>query len=277
MATNRRSVQKRADAKRADSRDRNWTLVVYPDSAPENWRQILDSYAVPWAASPLHDADENADGGEKKAHWHVLITFRTMKSYAQVAEIAAELNAPIPQICKNTVGMTRYFVHADNPEKHQYDRADIDVHNGFNASRAFDTAAALSADERMTILFEAMEWCDQNQIVRVKDLLDEARRPEKRETWGKVMVTSSGLFVMREYINGIWQALQEAREREYAEKYVKKPAKETENEDALLQECQNLPKTENTDLEKPKKEKKFFGFFNSENYQPEEQLPMFDE
>ncbi|MFK5220012.1 Rep family protein [Lactococcus cremoris] len=29
-------------AKKVDSRARNWSLVVYPESAPENWRDILD-------------------------------------------------------------------------------------------------------------------------------------------------------------------------------------------------------------------------------------------
>ena len=56
-------------AKKADSRARNWSLVVYPESAPENWRDILDDYHIPWVESPLHDKDINPDGEIKKAHW----------------------------------------------------------------------------------------------------------------------------------------------------------------------------------------------------------------
>ncbi|HBM8385896.1 TPA: replication protein, partial [Enterococcus faecium] len=28
--------------KTKDERTRNWTFVVYPESAPENWREFLD-------------------------------------------------------------------------------------------------------------------------------------------------------------------------------------------------------------------------------------------
>ncbi|MDU7039740.1 MAG: Rep family protein, partial [Lactococcus lactis] len=62
-------------AKKKDTRTRNWTFFVYPESAPSNWREILDSYHVPWIESPLHDKDVNSDGEIKKAHWHVLLMF----------------------------------------------------------------------------------------------------------------------------------------------------------------------------------------------------------
>ena len=41
---------------------RDWTFVVYPESAPENWRTILDETFMRWVESPLHDKDVNADG-----------------------------------------------------------------------------------------------------------------------------------------------------------------------------------------------------------------------
>ncbi|HDT7711324.1 TPA: replication protein, partial [Enterococcus faecium] len=48
--------------KTKDERTRNWTFVVYPESAPENWREFLDELHVPWVESPLHDKDVNPDG-----------------------------------------------------------------------------------------------------------------------------------------------------------------------------------------------------------------------
>ncbi|WP_225354628.1 Rep family protein, partial [Ligilactobacillus murinus] len=56
-----------------DDRARTWTFIVYPESAPENWRDLLDEYHVPWVESPLHDKDINPDGTVKKAHWHVIL------------------------------------------------------------------------------------------------------------------------------------------------------------------------------------------------------------
>ena len=50
---------------------RAWTFIVYPDSAPDDWRDILDDLHIPWCESPLHDKDQNPTGEQKKAHWHV--------------------------------------------------------------------------------------------------------------------------------------------------------------------------------------------------------------
>lgn len=49
-----------------ETRTRSWTFVLYDDSAPKDWRDRLDEYHIPWAESPLHDQDENADGTPKK-------------------------------------------------------------------------------------------------------------------------------------------------------------------------------------------------------------------
>lgn len=38
---------------------RDWAFVVYPESAPENWREILDETRMRWIESPLHDKDFN--------------------------------------------------------------------------------------------------------------------------------------------------------------------------------------------------------------------------
>lgn len=61
--------------KSKDQRARMWTFVVYPESAPENWRDILSDYHIPWVESPLHDKDVNPDGEVKKAHWHIILFF----------------------------------------------------------------------------------------------------------------------------------------------------------------------------------------------------------
>lgn len=84
-------------AKVKDNRTRNWTFVVYPESAPDNWREIIDEYHTPWIESPLHDKDVNPDGEIKKAHWHVMMMFPTNKSYDQIREITMKLRSPNPQ------------------------------------------------------------------------------------------------------------------------------------------------------------------------------------
>ena len=36
-------------------RSSKWSFICYPDSAPDNWREILKAYHIPFAVSPLHN------------------------------------------------------------------------------------------------------------------------------------------------------------------------------------------------------------------------------
>ena len=38
---------------------RNWTFLVYPESAPADWVSKLQATGLPVAISPLHDKDIN--------------------------------------------------------------------------------------------------------------------------------------------------------------------------------------------------------------------------
>src|SRR5699024_1690594 len=73
---------------------RDWTFIVYPESAPENWRTVLDETHLRWIESPLHDKDVNADGEVKKEHYHILIIFDGPVTAKQVTKITEQLNTP---------------------------------------------------------------------------------------------------------------------------------------------------------------------------------------
>ena len=68
-------------------RTRNFATVVYPESAPENWQDILSEQFVPAFISPLHDKDINPTGEPKKPHYHVVIMFDSTKTSEQAKEI----------------------------------------------------------------------------------------------------------------------------------------------------------------------------------------------
>lgn len=113
-------------AVRKDKRGRNWWFVVYPDSLPDHWVEILDDLHVPAFISPLHDHDINADGEPKKPHYHVILMFDGNKSFEQIQEISKDvLHGTIPQRIDHLRGTVRYLIHMDNPEKYQYDVKDI--------------------------------------------------------------------------------------------------------------------------------------------------------
>lgn len=124
-----------------DKRFRNWSLLVYPESAPADWVEQLDAECIPWVQSPLHDSDvwtpdderacaEHKAGTPKKAHWHVALMFSGKVGLERVKAIADKLNAPCPKNINDIRAMVRYFAHLDSPEKHQYDPANIEAHCG---------------------------------------------------------------------------------------------------------------------------------------------------
>lgn len=111
---------------------RNWAFVIYPDSLPDGWLDILIQTGLPIAISPLHDKDLDPTGSPKKPHYHVICCYSGPTSYNVVKSLTDSLHAPIPQPLEQVRGYFRYLTHKDNPEKAQYLDSDIRYLNGFN-------------------------------------------------------------------------------------------------------------------------------------------------
>ena len=126
----------------SEKRSNNWTFVVYPgDSLPDNYLNIIQNWHIPTLLSPIHDKDLNGDLTEKKKHIHIILYFGVgaNKSYSQVLEYSKQLNGTIPQIVNNSRALIRYFIHLDNPEKHQYKKQDLITISGFDIGDAFSS------------------------------------------------------------------------------------------------------------------------------------------
>lgn len=178
----------------SDERTRNWTAIVYPDSAPENWREILDDQHIQWAESPLHDLDTNADGELKKAHWHIVLAFEGKKSREQIISILAPLHCPSPQYCHSLTGATRYLVHMDNPEKAQYSVSGIVAHGGFDLAKALEPTSA----RRYELIKEMQAWCLDTGCIEFSDLLDHAA-DQHADDWFPLLCDSAA-YVMQAYL-----------------------------------------------------------------------------
>jgi len=111
---------------------RYWVFILYPESAPTNWRDILQETGLQCAISPLHDKDLDPTGEPKKAHYHVICCYSGPTTYNSVKGLTESLCAPIPQPLEQVRGMYRYFTHMDNPEKFQYPESEITTINGFS-------------------------------------------------------------------------------------------------------------------------------------------------
>ena len=177
-----------------ESRTRNWMIVVYPDSAPSNWRDVLDELHIEWVESPLHEYDSNATGEVKKPHWHVLLMFGGVKSYEQVMEVIQPLRCPIPQRCHNAKAMVRYMAHLDNPDKHQYSVSDIVAHGGVDISELLRP----SSSERYALIREMVAFVKDKGITEFQDLMDYASM-ERFDDWFPLLCDNSA-YVVGQYI-----------------------------------------------------------------------------
>ena len=172
-------------------RTRNWGFIMYPDSAPTNWREILVDYHVNIVISPLHNNDVNATGEPKKPHWHVVIMFDSVKTIKQAEEISKSVNGTIPIVCQSLNGMIRYLVHKDNPEKAQYSRDDIINIGSYNIDEAFKT----SIDKYNTIgaMIDYIEEHDETEFYKFMLYCK-----DNNQEWFRSLCDSS--YVIREYI-----------------------------------------------------------------------------
>ncbi|KFN89009.1 replication protein [Tetragenococcus muriaticus] len=179
---------------KGQGRTRSWTCVVYPESAPANWRDIIDDLHIEWIESPLHDKDINADGEIKKSHWHLLFLFNSVKSYEQVLEITESVNATIPQKAQSAKGLVRYMIHLDNPEKYQYDKKDIIGHGGADVAELLKP----NSSDRYALIKEMAIFIKDNNVVEFTELFDYALS-QRYDDWFPLLCDNSA-YVLGQYI-----------------------------------------------------------------------------
>lgn len=126
-------------------RSYNWATVVYPESCPQNFRELVAVVPCAWyAISPLHDSDVLEDGSPKKPHYHILFHFSTTKSHSQFSEIILPFGGVGKEKVKNWIGYFRYLVHADDRDKFQYSYNDIDS-NKMDYMKIFDKSQSVDS------------------------------------------------------------------------------------------------------------------------------------
>lgn len=134
----------RENAKNINGRSDRITFMLYPDSAPADWRSRLENTGVAIAVSPFHNRDIDRGKTEpKKAHWHVMALYEepVLKSSAFLT-FARALEGPNGPEALSTVveikhlnGLYDYLTHSTDKAredgKAQYDPKDILLFNGF--------------------------------------------------------------------------------------------------------------------------------------------------
>jgi len=189
---------------------RNWACIVYPESAPKDWRDILQQSGLQCAISPLHK-DLNPDDTEKKPHWHVILCYSGPTSYNAVKSLTDRLCGSIPQALEQVRGYYRYLTHKDNPEKVQYDERDIESINGFNISDFVD----LTRSEVAALKRSIQQYIRANNISEYVVLLDQLL---DSEMLAEHDVASSNTMLFTAYITSRRYHLASIAKKEAAEK-----------------------------------------------------------
>lgn len=216
MATNKKSVQRKADAKRAGKRARAYTAIIYEDSATVNWLLILRELLVECLVSPYHDKDVNPDGTPKKPHWHIVVSFKYPVSYAKAKEIFDQIGAVVPPEKQCRVRdfrqMARYLCHMDQPDKFQYSIDDVVCIGSIDYQ-----SLVMSNTDEDAMLSEIQEVMDELQLTAYSQVVRYAKR--NRREWLH-LINRKFTRQISEYAKGINLELEKGCRNEYGTPFL---------------------------------------------------------
>ena len=173
-------------------RTRNFATVVYPESAPDGWQNVLSDQFVPAFISPIHEDDLNPTGEKKKPHYHVMIMYDSVKTVDQARELFTLIGGVGCEIVQSVRGYARYLCHLDNPEKAQYSPDDVRCLCGAD----YTNVIGLVTDKYKAIR-EMIDFCITNNVYSYAILLEYCSI--HRGDWFRVLC-DNGTVVIKEYL-----------------------------------------------------------------------------
>lgn len=176
----------------AQSRTRNFACVVYPESAPTDWLEILKSHKVPCFVSPLHCDDVNPTGELKKAHYHVMILFDSVKTMEQARVVFESFGGVGCEVVKSIRGYARYLCHLDNPEKAQYLIDDVQSLFGADYNDVISCASDRYAVIQEIIFYITTSGCNSFASLMLYAI-------DNQPTWYRALCDNSA-YIVKEFI-----------------------------------------------------------------------------
>ena len=158
------------------SRSLNFVTLIYPEhyKTTSDLYECLDNLHCQAILSPLHDRDKKDDGELKKAHFHLLLMFDSVKTLQQVQDALA--NASVFHhglgVCVSKKAYARYLCHIDSPEKAQYSINDCVFFGGASPhllDKEIDVSDALGRVIDYIKTYDFIYWCDLIDFLRDRD------------------------------------------------------------------------------------------------------------
>lgn len=207
MATNSKSKQKQYEKNRAEKhgdRRQAWLCILYRDSAPSNYVDIINAKGWDWVEA-WHDKDPDPKkpGELKKEHGHILFYSKAKIYEDEVVALVKKLNGASKVVpCKDITGSLMYFTHntedAKRDGKYVYD-SDIIIPHG-----NFDLEKYLQGSRKHTkkIIEAMLDWCRENNCENYCDFVDYCRTEEP--IWLD-MLAYNPASLMEKYIQSKWR------------------------------------------------------------------------
>lgn len=173
---------------------RNYGTIVYPESAPSNWLEILENLHLPALVSPCHNQDVEDTGEKKKDHYHVMIMYDGPVFKEKAIEVIKSFGGVGCENIHSVGSQARYFCHLDStdPRKAKYNIDDVVAFGGVDYLSLINKPT-----DKYAIILEMIKYCTDNNIFEYCDLFDYSAK--NRSDWFRCLCDSS-TFVIKEYL-----------------------------------------------------------------------------
>lgn len=148
-----------------DNRSRNFSTILYPDSAPPDFVDRISDLHVKGFLSPLHDRDD------KKPHFHLFLMYDGKKSLDQVRSDFLSFGGVGCEVVKSGKGYARYLCHLDDKDKAQYCIDDVKCFGGADYKLFIRDSSS-----KLDILTDIMDFCDQYDVYSFYALVNYSRK-----------------------------------------------------------------------------------------------------
>lgn len=210
------------DTEIPQGRTRTYATIIYTESAPKDWQEILQEEHIPCHISPLHDKDINKDGTLKKPHYHVVLKFDGIKTRKQAEKVFKKIGGVGAEVVNSPRAYMRYLCHLDNPDKVQYPVEEVVSYGGADYDMYINTAKDI-----YTTIGDIIDFCIANNIVCFADLLVHTK--ETQFNWFKIICDHSMLlcqFLKSKYWDENRQGVKHAAKVTKHENQAEEPTQE---------------------------------------------------
>lgn len=189
-----REAQRRYEEKnRKGKQHKIYWAYLYEDSAPDNFLDLIRESGYEGLAMK-HDRDTTAAGEVKEPHWHVIVHFSHAVAAKEAKEVLTSFGCKEKsvQYRDSWTAVARYLCHMDDPNKFQYNPADVVEFGGADYLDAINRSA-----DKYRIVAEMCAWCKENRVYSFNRLVDYAR--DENLEWFMALCDNCAIF-MREYL-----------------------------------------------------------------------------